>query len=814
MNSRIPRGAAVLLMGLPFAVLAQQPAPKTPPSVSSNDEITEEIVVTAQKRATTLQEVPFSVAAVTGQDIKQSGASNIIEVARNVPGLYITDLGPGQSQVAIRGISAGQVVRDQPGVKESVGIYLDESPISVALFTPDLDLYDLDRIEVLRGPQGTLFGSGSSSGTVRYITTQPNIGKFGGSAEVSVSSVTDGDWGGGFRGAVNVPLGEKSAMRVVGYYTQMPGFIDSEYPNRATRSDVNDGSRTGGRLAFRFEPSDNVTITPRIIYQKLETNGYPRIDVYNILGNPYTTTEPKVELGDRDQVTQIGEGLTDEFTMGDLKLDFGFGDIGLTSVTTYIDRTINVIRDASQLTGSVTKSFGGTDAEARLDSPLHDDTDLQVFSQEIRLASTHEGPFQWLAGVFYQKADRKYGQTLPTPGYDAITLRLLGHDSAFYLSPPDTPYYSRLSYDFQQFAVFGEATYRFNPQWGLTGGLRYYDFSEDRTLTFAGVFADKGYQNVKGSVSSNGFSPRVILAFSPSKDVQFTAQVSRGFRLGGINDPLNVTLCTPEDLVTFSGHPNWKDEKVMNYELGAKTRLADGRITFNSAVFMTKVDGLQVIADAGSCSSRIILNADADTFGAEAELFAHPDAHWDFGVSATYVDAQITKTFADSNGTPVAGIRDGNRLPTSPQLQAAATGAFNFTLGESLESYVRLTAQYIGSSYTQLADQEPNFGVISNVTPLPPGAASLIPMGNVDGNPNTPAIDPLTINFDSQLPSYEIVNLKWGFNTERWEGSVYVNNVLDERAFLSVDRERGRRARVGYLTNPPRTYGMSFRMNF
>jgi iron complex outermembrane receptor protein len=208
------------------------------------------------------------------------------------------------------------------------------------------------------------------------------------------------------------------------------------------------------------------------------------------------------------------------------------------------------------------------------------------------------------------------------------------------------------------------------------------------------------------------------------------------------------------------------------------------------------------------------MNADAQTTGAEMELFAHPDAHWDFGVSATYVDAKITKTIADSTGTPIAGIRDGNRLPTSPQLQAALTGAFNFAMGGSLESYVRLTAQYVGSSYTQLADQEPNFGLISNAAPLPAGAAALINLGNVDGNPNTPGIDPVNIRFDAQLPSYEIVNLKWGFNTDRWEGSVYINNLLDEIAFLSVDRERGRRARVGYLTNPPRTYGVSFRMNF
>jgi iron complex outermembrane receptor protein len=219
MKSWIPRGTAALLSAMPFALPAQD--------ASLTDDDIEEIIVTAQKRATSLQDVPFSVAALTAEDLEQSGATNIVEVARNVPGLYIADLGPGQSQVAIRGISAGQVVRDQPGVKESVGIYLDESPISVALFTPDLDLYDLDRIEVLRGPQGTLFGAGSSSGTVRYITAQPNIGESGGSVDLTGSIPTDGEFGGSVRGSINVPIGENAAMRAVGYYTALSGFIDS-----------------------------------------------------------------------------------------------------------------------------------------------------------------------------------------------------------------------------------------------------------------------------------------------------------------------------------------------------------------------------------------------------------------------------------------------------------------------------------------------------------------------------------------------------------------------------------------------------------
>ncbi len=805
MKTWISRGIAVLLLGLPFTAFSQGEAK------SNDEEITEVITVTAQKRATSIQEVPFSVAAVTNEDIKQSGATNIVEVARNVPGLYVADLGPGQSQVAIRGISAGQVVRDQPGVKESVGIYLDESPISIALFTPDLDLYDLDRIEVLRGPQGTLFGAGSSSGTVRYITAQPALGKAGGSLELGFDGVTDGDWGGTLRGAMNLPLGEKSAMRVVGYYDDTPGFIDSIYPGRATEKDVNSGTRTGGRIAFRFEPSEHFTITPRVVYQKLDTDGFPRIDIYNLLGNPYTTTEPAVDPGKRGQVTQLQEGLTDEFTLTDLDLDFSFGNIGITSVSTYIDRTVHVVRDASQLTGSVTKSpIGGTDAQARLNSTLLDDTDLTTFSQELRVASTGEGPFQWLAGAFYQTTDRKYGQTLPTPGYDAV----VGAPSSSAGAPPDTPYYSRLSYNFDQFAVFGEATYRFTPQWALTAGLRYYDFNEDRLLTFAGFFADAIHTNEPGSTSSDGVSPRVILAYSPNKNVQFNLQASKGFRLGGINDPLNATLCQGTDLATYSGHPTWDDEKTMNYELGAKTRLADGRVTFNAAYFVTQIDGLQVVADAGSCSSRIILNADAQSKGFEMELFARPDEHWDFGLSATFLDAHITKTQLDGNGNVIGGIRDGNRLPTSPDLQAAATGAFTWGLTATLESYVRLTGQHIGSSYTQLADQEPGFGFISNSPSAPAGSAALINMGNVDGDPNLAGIQPLTVDFDAKLPAYDIFNLRWGITQDRWEAGIYINNLLDERAFLSVDRERGRRARVGYLTNPPRTYGASFRMNF
>jgi iron complex outermembrane receptor protein len=800
MRMRRKSGVAVLAILLPAALSAQETPTRT---------VTlEEVVVTAQKRSESTQDVPFSVAAVTGQGIERSGAGNIVELARNISGLTITDLGPGQSQVAIRGISAGQVVRDQAGVKESVGIYLDESPISVALFTPDLDLYDLERLEVLRGPQGTLFGAGSSSGTVRYITAQPKLEKYEGSVQFSGQTGTDSEFGGAVKGAVNLPFGDRAALRVAGYYNDMAGFIDSVYPGRGKREDVNSGTKAGARVALLFKPTENLSITPRFVYQKLETDGFPRIDAYNLLGNPFTTTEPPVNPGERGQVTQLQEGIDDDFKLADLKIEYDFGGATFTAVSSYTDREVVVTRDASQLTGSVTYDLtfghptGYFPAEVRLNSPLYDATKLEAFSQELRIASNGDGAFSWLAGGFYQQVDRVYGQDLPTPGYDAILQRRFGATSATFNAPPNTPYFSHLTYDFKQFALFGEGTWRFNDQWSLTGGLRYYDFDEDRLLTFAGVFADVGYTREPGSTSSDGFSPRAILAFRPTEDVMLTAQVSRGFRLGGINDPLNVTLCQGNDINTYGGHPTWNDEKTQNYELGLKSTFADGRVQFNAAAFYTDIDGLQVIADAGSCSSRIILNAEARTVGGEVELFARPSENWDFGVSATYNNAEITKSQL-ANGSPIAGIRKGNRLPTAPEFQAAASATYSWAWANSLESYLTFTFQHVGSSYTQLADQEPNFGLIA--TGGPAGSARFIPFGS-------PTIN--SFAFQAELPSYEIGNLRFGLKSGRWEAAAFVNNLWDERAFLSIDRERGRSARVGYLTNVPRTYGVSVNISF
>ena len=804
-------GNGVLALGLVAPALVWAAAP-------SEESIIEQIIVTAQKRETALQDVPFSVAAPSGDQIRNSGASSLAEVGRLVPGLAIADLGPGQSQVAIRGISAGQVVRDQPGVKAQVGVYLDESPISVALFTPDLDLFDLQRFEVLRGPQGTLFGSGSISGVLRYITAQPQLAQFGGTAGVSATTGTDSEFGGAVKGMVNMPVGNTSAIRLVGFYDQLPGFIDSVYPGRGKKEDVNGGTKTGGRIAWLFQPTENFSITPRIVYQRLETDGYPRIDAWNILGNQFTTTQPQVNPGERGQVTQLDEGLTDEFRLGDVKVEANVGPVTLTSISTYTDRDVLVLRDASQLTGSVTLDVGGNATQARFNSPLYDRTQLEAVSQEFRIASNGNDSFQWLIGTFFEDVDRKYGQTLPTPGYDAFSITsAFGADSSTTGAPPDTPFYSRLSYNLQQFAVFGEGTWRFANAWAATLGARYYKYDEDRVLTFGGVFSAAlgnlaGVTNNPGSIESDGFSPRAILSYDVNDDVKINAQVARGFRLGGINDPLNEPLCGASDLALYGSifNKTWKDEKAWNYELGAKTQLADGRVTFNSSVFYSDIEDLQANVDSGNCSSRIVVNVPkAHTLGVEAELFAKPSDRWDFGIGATWVEARIDSDVTGIGTTPLAGMRDGNRMPTSPELQASASIGYQMPVFNTLEGFGVLSVQYVGSSFTQLADQEPGFGCVGC-----PGSPRFISFGNPTVNGAVGGTPLTNVHYDNELPSYQIGNLRVGVRADAWEAALFINNIWDERAFLSLDRERGTSARVGYLTNQPRTYGLSLRMDF
>jgi iron complex outermembrane receptor protein len=805
--------AALIAVLLTPRIDAQQAAPETATGAP------EQIIVSAQKRTSLLQDVPFSVAAPSEAQIRNAGADSIVDLARNVAGLTIADLGPGQSQIAIRGISSGQVIRDQPGVKEQVGVYLDESPISVALFTPDLVLYDLDRFEVLRGPQGTLFGAGSESGTLRYITKQPKLGVSEANVQASgdVSTGNSTDAGGSVSGMVNVPLGSTTALRVVAYSDRRPGFIDAVQPDGSVHKNVNHADRAGGRLALLWRPTDDLSLLPRVVVQSLGTGGIPRVDLYNILANPYTTTQPAVTLGDRQQFTQEPEGVNDQFQLGDLKADYDFGGSALTSVTSYTKRSVTVRRDATQLSGSVTffplspgpNGQVATPADVRLTSPLYDRTKLNVFSQELRLASNSKGKLDWLVGAFFQHVNRHYGQDLPTPGYDAFSLRLGYPTSVQTGAPPDTPFYSDLYYYFRQSALFGEGTWHVSDRVSTTVGVRYYDFREERNGIFAGLFA--GPSPGPGSTKSNGASPRFIWSYKLTEDAQFNAQLARGFRLGGINDPINLPLCSATDIKVFGNQKTWRDETAWNWEVGAKTQFLDRKVTFNTSVFYTDIQDLQATTTAGSCSSRIVFNVpSARSTGIEAELFARPNSTWDFGLSATWVNAEltssVTSTPAPGQTVVVGGLADGARLPTAPRFQSVGSIGYTQPLQSGLDLFGVFTVQYVGSSFSQFENEAPNFGVICAGASCPAGSAPLFGFGG-----------PLTVNrftFNPKLPSYTLGNIHIGVKTDRWELTGFVNNLWDETARLALDYERGRSARVGYLTNPARLIGGMVRYTF
>ena len=758
----------------------------------------EEVLVTATKREASIQDLPFSVNAQSEQEIQRQNATSLEDLSRNVAGLTIQNLGPGQSQVAIRGVSAGQIVRDQPGVKEQVGVYLDESVISLSLFTPDIDLYDLNRVETLRGPQGTLFGSGSIGGTVRFITNQPQTDEFTGKIEADANTVDDGSSGGHLKGAVNIPMSDTVALRLVGYGTQYPGYIDALGENGRKSDDVNDGERYGGRAALRWDATDTLTITPRILYQNLETDGFARQEVYNLYANPYTTTRPAIELDEREQYLQLEEAFEDETTIADLVVNWGLDSLDITYVGSYTEREILVSRDASALTGSVSVDLGYPDSAVLIPSNLRDTTDLEQWTHELRFTSNGDGPLQWVVGGFYSDTDRDYAQRLPTSGYDAVTDAVLGEGTSEAVSNGfgvDSPFNSDLAYTVEQTAVFGEINYAFTDRLDVTLGGRWYDFEDNRSITSGGLFAN-GDTNAKDETSSDGFTPRIMASYDISDEVTLNAQASEGFRLGGVNDPLNPGLCSPQDEITYGPFQQFDDETLWNYEIGFKSTFDN--ISVNAAIFYTDIEDLQVNLDAGGCSSRVAVNVpEAHTLGGEVEMDAYLTDAFRVTFAGSYVEAEFDSDVLDANGVPLPGLQDGNRIASVPEWQFSigATYTFGGMLGAE-ESFVSAWWQMVGERYTQPGDQDSGAGDFAHG----------LPFGGATGDEVT--------SVDLELDDYSLVNINAGLVYDAWDLMLYVDNVTDENADLSFNRERGGRARLAYFTNQPRTYGITARYNF
>ena len=773
----------------------QTDTPKSP-SLSDIHQL-DEVVVTATRRTETVMDVPFSVNVQDEADIQRLNTFSLEGLSRNVAGLSIQNLGPGQSVVNIRGISSGQIVRDQPGVKEQVGVYLDDTPIAISLFTPDLDLYDVQRVETLRGPQGTLFGSGSIGGTVRYVTNKPQLGVKEVRTQFDLNTIDSGTAGGHVKAAFNAPLGDNAAVRVTSYGTRYGGFIDALRATGETDNNVNDGGRFGGRVSVLWKPTENITITPRLVYQSIDVDGFNRDEIFNLYANPYSTTRPRVQLGKRQQFLLLDEAFEDETLILDNVVKWNVsGRVDATYVASYTNRDVLVSRDSSALAGSVGVDIGLAPEGVLLPSNLRDTTELEQMTHEVRLSSAAAGPFQWQAGVFYSNIKRNYSQRLPTPGWD-LTHGNAGsplgapENSRNGFNTMDSPYVSDLTYDLSQIAVFGEATYTFFDRLGVTAGLRWYDWEEDKTFKSGGAFSNSAAQNQNVTVSSNGFTPRFMVDYDVTDRVAVNAQASQGFRLGGVNDPLNAPLCGA-DYETYRGFQRFKDETLWNYEVGLKSSYE--KVTLNGSLFYADISNLGVNVEAGECSSRVVINVpEAHTMGGELEFAVHPTDALLVTFAGSYVEAEFDTTVPN-----VPGIKDGNRIPSVPNWQLSAVATYTFPgLLNSKESYVTASWQFVGDQITQPGDQE----------------STRYPSRLITG---LTGADMAADDFRDrmELDAYHLFNLNTGLLYDTWEVMFYIKNITDENPQLSFDRERNGAARMAYRVGQPRTFGILSRFYF
>jgi outer membrane receptor protein involved in Fe transport len=334
-----------------------------------------------------------------------------------------------------------------------------------------------------------------------------------------------------------------------------------------------------------------------------------------------------------------------------------------------------------------------------------------------------------------------------------------------------------------------------NDDFKMTVGSRFYDYEEERQFISGGLFANG--DNQTDSTESDGFTSRVIGQYSVNENVNLNAQVSQGFRLGGVNDPLNRSLCTDQDEAIFGSFQDYDDEKLTNYEIGMKS---SGRgWSANISAFYNDIEDLQVTLDAGSCSSRVSFNVpDAHTQGIEFELTRQFTDQLFFSLTGSIIEAEFDSTVVDGDGAVLGGVEDGNRLASVPEESFAI--AFTYDLAQPLFSsnstYFQGSYQYVGDRITQPSDQVAGAGIFT----------SGLAFGGATGAETT--------ELDLLLDDYGTLNMSFGLTYDDYEILLYANNLFDENAQLSFDRERGGRARLGFTVNQPRTVGATFRYFF
>jgi iron complex outermembrane recepter protein len=826
--SGIPRGAiaaaVAMARGLPLpeTALAADAA-----SGDTGDQL-QEVVVTAEKRVSTVQETAASITAVGSQEIADRGIVDFNSLAQSVPGISQRTSGPGQTEFEMRGLnSAG-------GNTSMVGFYFDEVPLSspaaAQLGKEEIDptLYDLNRVEVLRGPQGTLYGSSSMGGTVKLVPNAPQLGTFAASGETDVSYTgSGGSINEKVNGMINLPMGDTAALRVVGTHLSDSGWIKrlviqdgavavdsgtfpfvtrpSNFYTAPLQEEI-DGANTTNidsvRASILWKPVENLSITPMVMWQ-LTQQGAP--DAVDVNGNPTNPSVPSTEA--HWEIYDSTEPQRDRFTLGSLKIEYQADGFSITSATANWNRNTLVSQDSTEENAAaigipVYDAPGGIGPSGPApNGPAVTEKDFtRQFSEELRFTSTGTGPFQWIAGYFYQDLYSEWDEWAIAPQATPI----LGGPNLYVDHQPQT---------IVQNSEFGEISYNFTPELKGTVGLRHYRYSLGQTNSEYGVFtvnADLGNTvpyNTATSNSASGTNPKFDLSYNVTKQTLLYATVAKGFRLGGVNQPIPVatpgpgvntvlagnecalqgkllfnTNCAPgvapgPGFTLLQAPSTFSSDSVWNYEVGEKSELFDHRMIANVSAYYEKWKNPQLATNLAGFG--ITANgADARIYGLEAELQALLTPEWTLGLNLGYINAEFTEDSA------ITGFPDGYNVPDIPKTTASGTLRYKHQLTNELSLVGTLEADYVGSR-----------------TDAPYGETITL----------------LNINtYLLHLPSYAFANLRFGVQGSKWSAMAYVDNLTNKRAILDpqpqIDLQMN--AFVRYLVNRPITAGLDLGYSF
>lgn len=644
------------------------------------------IIVTAQKVEQSVVDVPQSVSVVSSKNLERNQAFGFQDVAKLVPGLQFTQTNPGETRIILRGINTG-------GVAATVATYVDETPFGSstgqangAILAGEFDTFDLARVEVLRGPQGTIYGANSLGGVIKYVTAEPSTGAFEGRVKASAETTRGGDESWSASAMLNVPLGETLAIRGTGFYRTYGGFVDSiGIAGSDVEDDINDTISYGGRVSALFTPSEAMSLRLTAYLQNLNSDAGTAVEADLATLRPLNGLSLSQYVPEYTNVAYRVYNATGTF-------DLGFAT--LTSTTSQSTLKERLRDDLTVLYGTALGLYSDATGPA-LDIGLPQQTNTKRFTQELRLGSSGNGFLDWLVGAYYNRETGAIIQRLDV--YEPGTLNVVGDDVIPQL------YDGFLRSRYQEWAGFANGTLHFGPSFDLTLGARYSHNKQSAAQAATGLI---GFDPIDGKSSEDVFTWQVAPRFAIGENSSIYGRVAKGFRPGG---PNFVPPGAPPELQDYDS------DSLISYEVGVKAETADRSFGLDIAAFYIDWSDIQLFAQVEDFG----INANggkARSKGVEFTATTRPTRGLVVSINGAYTDTALL-----DDTDPLIGGRDGDALPFVPKYTVSINGDYDWSVGGDAMAYVGGTlrmqsSQSAGYSPTALAVTGDQYQIPSYVT--------------------------------------------------------------------------------------------------